>query len=111
MRKVKLIKYKEPYLTQGMLLRFVTRGFYEEKEIDFMLFYPAEEDVGLGLMTITGFHAGDVLVLLPAESQYTNYFTLSTKWLIENWNKWVCEECDVNEVIVIERLNNPVKES
>ncbi len=97
----KLVDYEKPYITKGSVLRFYTKGFQVEKTIDFMVYYIAENNHSLGLITISGYNAGDILVKFPLESAYTNQFTLSKKWLIENWNKWVCEECDISQTFII----------
>ena len=108
MKCIKLKDFEEPYITKGSILRFYTMGFQVEKNVDFMVFYPSESNCGLGLITITGFNAGDILVKLPAESIHSNQYTLSTEWLIKNWNKWICEKCNVNNVYIIEGYPDPV---
>ncbi len=101
MKQIKLIDYDQPFITKGSILRFFTKGFQVETTVDFMVFYPADKNCGLGLITITGFNAGDIYIILPEESLYSTQHTLSTEWLVNNWNKWICEASDVKDVYFI----------
>lgn len=56
-----------------------------------------------GLITITGSKAGiNCYVTLPEEARESG---LSTSWLIDNWQMWVCPEGNINDVWVRSPLN------
>jgi uncharacterized protein YfaT (DUF1175 family) len=100
MELIRLVDYGKPYLSRGSVLRFFTKGFSNESVVDFMIFDQQDDDQGMGLITITGYHAGLIYVSFPKESNSNEIKTISTGWLIDNWNKWVCPECDINDVYV-----------
>lgn len=102
----KLIDCKEKLLWHGCVFRFPAQYPYEEY-VDFMLTICASflNDDNLYLVVTTGYNAGCIVRQLPPEcrGKYRgkNAIAVSTKWLIENWNKWVYQDCKVEDVYVI----------
>ncbi|MBZ9676558.1 Imm45 family immunity protein [Mesorhizobium sp. ES1-1] len=56
--------------------------------VDLLVFDPHDSAAGLGLMVASGYKAGLVLAVLPAESLFEKKRAISKFWLIENWDKW-----------------------
>lgn len=98
---MKLIDYKDCELYRGTIFRF--KGKYPfESIVDFMLMTYPNSDSGLALVCISGYCAGNVEVVLPAEARSANSLSVSTQWMVENWNRWVYLDCAVDEVFVLE---------
>jgi hypothetical protein len=99
---MKLIEYAKPEVKRGALLRFAAGQPFEDHVV--MMVCEAPDKSGrLGLMAISGYKAGiNCCVVFPEE---TTSYQLSTKWLIDNWQKWVWPEGDVNGVEIREPLD------
>ena len=96
-----LINFQEQTIRLGSVLRLPANYPYESV-IEFLVFEPNEADYGLGLMVRSGYKAGLILVILPAESQPKNGRGLSTRWLISHWHEWVYPDCPVDKVWINE---------
>lgn len=98
---MKLIDYKEDDLWRGTIFRF--KGQYPFEEIvDFMLADVPFAESGYAVICISGYYAGFLEVNLPKEAKSANAGSISRRWLIENWNKWVYPDCSVNDVLILE---------
>lgn len=81
-------------LFRGVLFRFPAKRPFEEV-VDFMIFDPPWSDSGYGMLASTGYYAGMIEILLPAEASFKSddpdvrVKAISTKWLQKNWRKWV----------------------
>jgi hypothetical protein len=86
----RLLDLAEDFLIVGDLIRLSDN--YDlglgSGPVDLLVFDPRENDAGLGLMVTSGYKAGLVFAVLPAESRFERKPALSRLWLIENWDKW-----------------------
>jgi hypothetical protein len=103
---IKLIHYEGTSLWRGDVLRLPASYPYEDI-VDFMVFDPLKEGKGMGLIVATGYKAGIIRNVLIAESVPEGTRSLSTRWLVENWEKWIYGECSVNDVYVIGNYDPP----
>ena len=99
MKWIRLSEIEDQSLRRGAILRFPAKYPYEDV-VDFMVFDPVATGRGLGLIVDSGQKAGLILVLLPEESCFKNRHGLSTRWLRENWEKWVYPETKMKHVYV-----------
>lgn len=100
-KKIKLLDNKKD-ITRGCVFRCKARYPYEEV-VDFMVaesFYNGEPRYAV--YVISGYKAGSLVVWLPNESLSTNY-GLSWRWVIENWDKWIYLDCDIENVWIVEK--------
>ncbi|CAG75021.1 hypothetical protein ECA2119 [Pectobacterium atrosepticum SCRI1043] len=97
---MKLVNYPSKALVHGTVLRLPGQWPYEEL-VDFMVFDMPGGDRSNGLMVSSGHKAGLILVLLPQDSELKEVRGLSTQWVIDNWEKWIYPECNINDVHVI----------
>lgn len=101
----RLIDMPDLVLQRGFLLKFPAQYPFEGSVVMMVSGYP-DEGNRLGsasLMTITGYNAGvNPYVLFPPEVR--EFGALNARWLIDNWNKWVWPEGNVNDVLVRESL-------
>ena len=97
MNWTRLVEYSESEVKRGALLRFAAGQPFEDHVV--MMVCEAPDKSGrLGLMAISGYKAGiNCYVVFPEEAAP---YQLLTKWLIDNWQKWVWPGGDVNEVMV-----------
>ncbi len=85
-----LIDCKLDALGIGTLFRCPAKHPYEPK-VDFMLVnYPSVPSQH-ALIVTSGYKAGHILLALPTEAKSEKDLGISTKWLIQNWQKWVYE--------------------
>ena len=96
---MKLVEYKNEFIKRGAVFRLPAVWPYESW-VDFMVIDLLDTH---GLVVSTGHKAGLMLVTLPAESGSEEGRALSTKWVINNWAKWIYPECDVEYVHIIEQ--------
>jgi hypothetical protein len=89
-----------------MVLRLPGKDPYEDV-VDFMIFDPHEKGFGMGFIVATGYKAGIIRNILPKESMSAGTKLISTQWLVENWEKWVYEDCSVNDVYVVGKYPPP----
>ncbi|MDR6741121.1 hypothetical protein J2X56_003145 [Herbaspirillum sp. 1173] len=90
------------YIMHGAIFRVKGVWPYEEF-VDFMLVDMADDRTRHALVVSSGRKAGLVLVRLPLDSGSPTGNTLSRKWLIENWGKWVYPQCSVQDVFFLPR--------
>lgn len=69
--------------------------------VEFMLYKTHDLERPYGIIVFSGYKSGLVLVNLPKESNAKIGNGIQTKWLINNWEKWVYPECNVKDVILI----------
>jgi len=98
--KTKLVQAKLDVISRGSVLS-VPGEFPYEEFVDFMLFETQDDDAPYGLMVISGYKAGLVLVRLPKES-VSAAGGVDKVWFLANWNKWVYPNCDVDDVYFLE---------
>jgi len=98
---MKLIDYEETAISRGTIFRLPATWPYEEW-VDFMLFETQDDERPYGLMISSGYKAGLFLVKLPIESVSDEGYGLSTKWVINNWAKWIYQECNVEDVHILD---------
>lgn len=97
---MRLCDYKENIIYAGTIFRF--SGKYPfEKTVDFMLVCYPDTESGYALYCISGYHAGNLEVCLPAVALGKTDRAVSTEWIIENWNQWIYQDCPVEEVSII----------
>jgi hypothetical protein len=101
MMKVKLIEYAEKSISRGMIFRLPGEWPYESV-VDFMVVDFADADRPHGLVISSGHKAGLILVKLPNESNSDEGRALSTEWVINNWEKWIYPECNVDDVYLLD---------
>ena len=98
---MRLIDCKRKELWRGTIFRF--NGKYPfENIVDFMLVDIPYVESSFALICISGYYAGACECCLPKEAKNAGTHSISTDWLIKNWNKWVYSECSVNDVLVLE---------
>jgi hypothetical protein len=88
----------DPPLFRGTLFRYRKTAPIEEI-IDYLLF-STQEASGLGLVRDSGYGAGNVLVILPAEAALDDKVAISPEWLRRNWQNWVDSDCSADQVWV-----------
>lgn len=104
MKWEKLVSYSCLSLHRGDLLKFPASYPFED-EVVMMVCEGRGGSMSRCLITITGYKAGiNCYQALPDECITENCF-VDVKWLVENWNKWVWPEGDVNDVSVREGLS------
>lgn len=100
----KLTDFPESALERGYLLKFPAKYPFEDYVVMMVCGYPEDGKhlSAAGLITISGYKAGvNPYVVFPD----TVCKVLTKNWLIENWNKWVWPEGNVNDVWVREPLD------
>jgi len=102
---VKLVDLDTDVIWSGAIIR--ARLSYLDEVADFLVFSPNEKGYGEGLVYVTGYHAGTIYLILPADSLPKDKKGVSRNWLIQNWTKSVDVKGDVNKVYVAERYANP----
>jgi len=99
----KLINLPQPSIRYGSVFRVKGKWPYEAF-VDFLLVYYPGDARESHLIVSTGHKAGLILLTLPEESAIEPGASgLSTKWVRENWDKWIYPECPIEDVYVISR--------
>ena len=93
----KLIDYQEDAIYRGAVLRFPGTWPYE-KIVDYMII---DMEGQLFTCVSSGYKCGAVYIGLPQEGYYSDKYAINTKWLIENWNKWIYLDCAVEDVYIL----------
>ena len=101
----KLVEYAGELISRGYIFRLPASWPYESV-VDFMVVDLPDEKFGHSLVVASGNKSGLMLIQLPIESRAPGH-GISTRWLIDNWSKWVYPECDVNDVFLYERSAAP----
>lgn len=86
--------------SHGTVFRLPAELPYEDV-VDLMLFDNLDRVWPFGLVVTTGYKAGLIRVVLPAECVATDIGGLSAAWVIENWRHWIYPECPVEEVYAL----------
>ena len=103
---MKLVEYEEEIIWRGHRIRYLADAYEGSITRELMVYLPiATADIGL--ICISGYSAGDLHFILPEESLVKGTRGLSRDWLIENFNKYIDEECDIGEVHVMEKIEDP----
>ena len=97
---MKLCDYKENVLYEGTVFRFRGKEPFE-KSVDFMLVCYTDTESGFALYCISGYHKGKLEVCLPKEALGKTCRAVLVEWVLENWNRWIYQECPVEDVTVI----------
>ena len=97
----RMTEYKYEMFGMGTIFRLKADEYpFLEDHVDFMLCeYPSES--GYAIYCVSGYCKGHIEVVLPEEAKLKKG-TISSDWLIKNWNKWVYDKCKVEEIDVIE---------
>ena len=107
MEAIRLVDDSVDGLGPGYVLRFPAKRPYEAF-VDYMAVDLMIEGRGLSFIVSSGRKAGVCVVNLPIESEGdSGKRGICTKWLIENWEKWVYPECKAEDVYVIPRYPVP----
>ena len=94
---MKLCDYKENVLYEGTVFRFRGKEPFE-KSVDFMLVCYPDTESGFALYCISGYHKGKLEVCLPKEALGKTCRAVLVEWVLENWNRWIYQECPVEDV-------------
>ena len=91
-------------LPPGTILRFPAAWPYEDV-VDFMVVaFPS----GCGLVVTTGYKAGLIVVILPAEAMPQGCIALSAAWLARNWTTWVWPAGNAADVRLLPSYGEPL---
>ena len=101
----KLVNYHSN-LAHGTVFRF-PGSYPHEKYVDLILVEFPDSDRKFGLVVSTGHKAGLILIKLPKEAESNNFAGIDRQWVIDNWNKWIYETCNVDDVYVIQNYPIP----
>ena len=93
----KLVDFQESILGIGTVFRLPAVYPYEDI-VDFML---TDVDGELQLCVSSGYKKGAIRQVLSKEAYAKNEYAISTKWIIENWNKWIYLYCKAQEVFIL----------
>ena len=97
---IQLKHYKKSTFPRGTVFRVNGQYPYEDK-VDMMLVETLDSDRPVGVMTVTGYHAGQTLVRLPYEACHDGTRMISAAWIKENWEKWIYPSCLASDVYVV----------
>lgn len=86
-------------IPRGTVFRFPSNLDGWGETLDLMMYL--HNEVQLGLVVTSGPRAGHVVCYLPSDALLPNTAMVSTRWLQENWTKWVWPETPVSEVEVV----------
>lgn len=106
---MKLIDCQEEGLGAGAIFRFKGKYPFEEV-VDFMLVYNPGSESRYMLICASGYYTGETELMLPKEAKNENEVSISTSWLIKNWNKWIYPHCPVQDVLLIRKNQVPLWE-
>ena len=87
---MKLIDYTGSELYRGTVFRFKGKYPFCEEYVDFMICeYPSanENNSPFALYCISGYCAGHIEYIFPAEAKSENSRSIDKTWITENWNK------------------------
>lgn len=101
---MKLIDYEKNELCIGTVLRFKGKYPFCEEYVDFMICdYPSvdEKCCPFALYCISGYCAGHLEYVFPAEAESENSKSINRKWLADNWYEKVYNGCNADEIEVI----------
>ncbi|MBB1248251.1 Imm45 family immunity protein [Rhizobium sp. G21] len=87
----------------GERLLFPGDGIIHEDWLEVMLCKFSEYGGGYGFVILSGRKAGRILTTLPKEAETPRHEAVSSAWLIENFNEWVYEDTDIQDVYVLEQ--------
>lgn len=97
---LRLEENKTISLTRGALVRFPASYPFEE-EVVMMVCDSSLGNHTLGLITISGYHAGfNCHSSFPDSTQNENA-TISAQWLYDNWQHWVWQEGSPEDVWIL----------
>lgn len=99
---MRLVDYKEEELYRGTTFRFHATYSFEEI-VEFMLINYPNSESGYAIICISGYCAGHVERVLPKEALCKNGVNVSTRWLVNNWNKEITPNTIVEEIYLIEK--------
>ncbi|MBP5790463.1 MAG: hypothetical protein J6W29_09575 [Neisseriaceae bacterium] len=98
----KLVNSEKPSLYRGDILRFPAKYPYEDC-VDYMIAVDTSSgDSNWFLIVSSGYKAGHVVRAFPDESISKRYGGIKTSWIIKNWNKWIYDGCNADEVYIAE---------
>ena len=98
---MKIIKEKNKELYRGTVLRFKGKYPFTEKYVDFMICDYPQAEGNFALYCISGYSAGSIEYVFPIEANSKETKSIKTAWIIENWNKKIYKDCNVEELEII----------
>ena len=81
---------------RSIVFRFPAKHPFEEI-VDFMIIEESRGPARLKLICATGHHAGQTELIFPEESMHSEG-GICVNWLKTNWEKWVYQECKLEDV-------------
>ncbi|AYH16470.1 hypothetical protein GMW39_20595 [Pectobacterium parmentieri] len=103
----KLIEYKSKTISRGCVFRFPAIWPYDSY-IDLLVVDIPDEGSGYSLVVTTGHKAGLILVRLPNECESVSNRSISYQWILDNWNKWIYPDCNLEDILIIEHYDEPM---
>jgi hypothetical protein len=98
----KLIALEQDAIWRGSVFRFPAKYPYESV-VDYMVIEDTQAESGLSILVSSGYKAGIRVQMLPIEALVEdNRRAISKDWLVRNWQKWVYQKCDVEDVLYTE---------
>lgn len=96
----KLVELTANSFSRGTLIKFPAEYPFEKEVI--MMISESPDGKGLCLITITGYKAG--INCYQKFPELDIQVEIKATWLLDNWNKWVWPEGDVNDVWIHDTL-------
>ncbi|WP_278837968.1 Imm45 family immunity protein [Fusobacterium varium] len=102
-KSFKLVNYPVKVLWRGTTFRCPGKYPFEDI-VDLMIIDTITE---FSIYSITGYHAGQMLCVLPKEalSPNNNIRAISKEWVIKNWDKWIYSDCAVEDVYIYKPID------
>jgi Immunity protein 45 len=97
-----LTHYQNEVIPRGALLKFITPTNVDNEQVLMVCEEAGTSGAGKGLISITGYKAGiTYYVVFPCEAIENG---LQKSWLIKNWSRWVCADCDIRDVLICDNF-------
>lgn len=105
MKWIKLISY-DKNIFRGTYIKFISKYPFENEVIMMFCQNQQNEDFPFSLITITGHKAGIFpFQNLPKECLSKDSFSVKKDWLINNWTKWIYDECDIEDIFLRDSIS------
>lgn len=95
----KLIDYNS-FLSRGLRLEYTDT---DSSRIEWMIVGSPIAGFHHSLMVLNGKQRGEILIFLSEESFAYSSRSIDIKWLINNWNKSILPNSDINKVYVLDK--------
>jgi len=100
----KLTEMTGKKLVRGCLLKYPRDKEKSDWRLMMLCEVPYGES-GVGLIRIDGYDAGINPYVIFPNDRGGHSFIVTVDWLVHNWNKWVCPDGDVNDVLARDALD------